>query len=201
MGLARMPGNCRDRKFRTYTRINMPSAIQARELGGADCDLDGSSTCPCDPIGDPDVCVAMLTCPASENLEQCRRAHTAAHAHGYNRVLNSPATPFNQRVRGQTIAGHAVRMSDGDGAAIDIEAIIGNAELVAAIDHLHSEGFVQLPEPDIVHVEIEAFQEFGNGENRANSHLVRLCANHGHAAKAAEWLKASGHGQVRFHHD
>jgi len=86
-------------------------------------------------------------------------------------------------------------MADGDGAAVDIEAIVGNTEPVAAIDHLHGEGFVQLPEPDVVHFEIKAFQELGDSEYRPNSHLVRLCADNGHATIAAEWLKAAGSGQ------
>ena len=47
-------------------------------------------------------------------------------------------------------AGHAVGVADGDGAAVDVEAIVGDAELVAAIDHLHRERFVELPEIDVV---------------------------------------------------
>ena len=44
---------------------------------------------------------------------------------------------------------HAVGMADGDRAAVDVEPIVGDAEPVAAVDHLHRERFVQLPEIDV----------------------------------------------------
>src|ERR1035437_8586972 len=149
IGFARMPGNCRDRKFRTYTAHSIASAIQAREPGAAGCASDGSPACPCGPIGDADVFISILACPASENLKQARRTHAAAHAHGHNDVSDSPSASLDQRMRCQAVTRHAIRMADGNGAAVDIEAVIGNSEPVAAIDHLHRKGFVQLPEPDI----------------------------------------------------
>ena len=47
-------------------------------------------------------------------------------------------------------AGHAVRMADRDRAAVDVQPVVGNAEPVAAVDHLHGERFVQLPQIDVL---------------------------------------------------
>ena len=90
-------------------------------------------------------------------------------------------------------------MADGNGAAVDVKTVVGNAEPVAAINDLHCKGFVQFPEADVVDLEIKAIQELGNRENRADAHLVRLCACHGHAAIAAKRLKAASGCEACFH--
>jgi hypothetical protein len=71
----------------------------------------------------------------------------------------TPLAAFDQRVDCQPIHGHAVRMPNGDGATVDVENILGNAQSVLAINYLHREGFVQFPESDIVHLEIETLQQ------------------------------------------
>ena len=40
-------------------------------------------------------------------------------------------------------------MADGDRAAVDVQLLGVDAEPVAAVDHLHGEGFVQLPQVDV----------------------------------------------------
>ena len=50
---------------------------------------------------------------------------------------------------------HAVRVADGDRAAVDVQAVRRDAELVAAVEHLHREGFVQLPQVDVVDLQAE----------------------------------------------
>src|SRR3546814_1974325 len=60
-------------------------------------------------------------------------------------------------------------MADRDRAAVNVEQFVGDAQLVAAIEHLHRERLVQLPQPDIVHLEAEAFEQFGNREHRTRS--------------------------------
>ena len=39
-----------------------------------------------------------------------------------------------QGVADQPLAGHAVGMADGDRAAVDVESVVRDAELVAAVD-------------------------------------------------------------------
>jgi hypothetical protein len=36
-------------------------------------------------------------------------------------------------------------MADRDRAAVDVQAIVGDAEPIPAVDHLHGERFVELP--------------------------------------------------------
>ena len=55
------------------------------------------------------------------NLEQPRRAHAAADAHGHDRELGFAAAALDQRVTGETRAGHAVGMADRNRAAVDID--------------------------------------------------------------------------------
>ena len=58
----------------------------------------------------------------------------------------------------EPLPAHAEWMADRDGAAIDVEALVGNAEPVAAIEDLHGERLVELPEPDVLHREPGALQ-------------------------------------------
>src|SRR5947209_4100953 len=83
--------------------------------------------------------------PLVHNFEQPRCTHAAADAHGDDDVLRAAPAAFDQRVADKAGARHAVGMADRDGAAIHVEPVVRDAEAVAAIDHLHGEGFVQLP--------------------------------------------------------
>ena len=83
-------------------------------------------------------------------------------------------------------AAHAVRMADGDRAAVDVEAVVGDAEPIAAVDHLHGERFVQLPEVDVLDLRAGLLEQLRHREHRADAHLVRLAAGDGEAAEDAE---------------
>ena len=54
-----------------------------------------------------------------------------------------------------------------------------DAEPVAAVDHLHGEGFVQFPQVDVVDLQSVAFEQLGHGKHRADAHFVRLAAGDG----------------------
>src|SRR5262249_12095230 len=62
-------------------------------------------------------------------LEQPRRAHAAADAHGDDDVLRLAAAAFDQGVAGAACAGHAVGVADRDRAAVDVQLVVGDAEL------------------------------------------------------------------------
>ena len=87
-------------------------------------------------------------------------------------------------------------MADGDGAAVDVEPVVGDAELVAAVDHLHREGLVQLPQADVVDLEAGALEQPRHREHRADAHLVGLAAGDREAAEDAERLEAALLGQL-----
>src|SRR3954468_18523771 len=81
-----------------------------------------------------------------QHLEQAGRAHAAADAHRDHGIFRLAATALDQRVAGEACARHAVGMADRDRAAIDVDLFRIDAELVAAVQHLHGEGLVQFPE-------------------------------------------------------
>ena len=86
-------------------------------------------------------------------------------------------------------------MTDRDRTAVNIENVIRDAELVAAVENLHGECFVEFPEINVIHGETVAFEELRDSEYRSNAHLVRLAACNGRAAIDAEWLEAALFGE------
>src|SRR5882757_8065178 len=124
------------------------------------------------------LCVIGRPMPSIHHLEQAGRAHAAADAHRHHDVLGLAAAALDQSMAGAARAGHAEGMADRDRAAVDVELVVGNAELVAAVEHLHGEGLVQLPQVDVVHLETEALEQLGDGVDRADAHLVGLATRH-----------------------
>ncbi len=103
---------------------------------------------------------------------------------------------------GEPRAGHAEGMADRDRAAVDIVLLGVDAELVARIQALAGEGFVELPEVDVVDLEAMALQQLRHGEDRADAHLVRLAARRRPGDETAERLQAALFGVLGFHqHD
>src|SRR5262245_31173995 len=76
---------------------------------------------------------------SSSDFEESGSTLPAPDAHRHDHVLHAPALAFDQRMPDQPRAGDAVRMADRDRAAVHVERIVGDAELVAAIDHLDRE--------------------------------------------------------------
>src|SRR6476660_5792792 len=70
------------------------------------------------------------------NLEQASRAHAAADAHRDDDTLDAAGLARDERVPDEPLAGHAVGMSDSDGAAVHVQAVLRNPEPIAAVDHL-----------------------------------------------------------------
>src|SRR5436190_22179527 len=90
------------------------------------------------------ICAAMKK-RALGDFKQPRRPHAAADAHRHDHQLRAAALAFDERVPDQAGARDAVRMADRDRAAVHVEAVVRDAELVAAVDHLYRERLVQLP--------------------------------------------------------
>src|SRR5258705_13682436 len=88
------------------------------------------------------------------DFEQTRRARAATDAHGHDSVFCLATPALDQEVAGQPRACHTVGMADRDRAAIDVQLVPIDAELVAAIDYLHRIGFIQLPEIDVVDLQV-----------------------------------------------
>ena len=97
-------------------------------------------------------------------------------------------------------AAHAVGVADRDRAAVDVEPVVGNAELVAAVDHLHGKSLVQLPEADVLDLEPGALQQLRHRVDRADAHFVRFAAGDGEATEHPERREAAARGLGRAHH-
>ena len=95
-----------------------------------------------------------------------------------------------QQVAGEPRASHAIGMADRDRAAIDVQLVGVDAELVAAIDHLDRISLVELPEIDVVDLQIVPLQKPRNRGDRADAHFVRLDAGGDEATEDAKRLQA-----------
>src|SRR6185436_21142714 len=107
----------------------------------------------------------------------------AADAHRDDDLLRAAALALDERVADQTLPGHAVGMADGNRAAVDVEPIVGNAKPIAAVDHLHRERFIQLPEIDVLDLRPGPLEQLRHREHRADAHLARFAAGDGKAAE------------------
>src|SRR6185369_7964400 len=94
---------------------------------------------------------AMTPDANSVNLEQPRRAHPAADAHGDDRMPGAAPLAFDQDMPRHARAAHAERMADGDRATVHVELLHRDAEPVAAVEHLAGECLVQFPQVDVIH--------------------------------------------------
>src|SRR5690606_38150853 len=137
----------------------------------------------------------------SGDLEQPGGTHAAADAHRDDGPLAAAALAFDQRMAGQALSADTVRMADGDRAAVDVQALVRDPEPVAAVEHLDGEGFVQLPEVDVVDFQAGTVEQLGHREHRADPHLVGFAAGDREAAEIAERLQPLLLGQFRLHDD
>jgi hypothetical protein len=58
---------------------------------------------------------------------------------------------------GKPSAGHTVGMADRDRAAVHVELLVVDTEMVTAVNRLTGEGFVDFPKVDIVDAEAVLF--------------------------------------------
>src|ERR1700748_2538198 len=86
----------------------------------------------------------------SAHLEQSCGSLAAANAHRDDDILHATAPPLDERMPYETCTRCTVRMADRDGTAIHVQAVIGDAQPIAAINDLHGERFVELPQPNIL---------------------------------------------------
>src|SRR3546814_21026600 len=86
-------------------------------------------------------------------------------------------------------------MADRDRAAVDVEFVVVEAELVAAIDHLTGERFIQFPEADVRHFQAVAFEQLRNRVHQTDAHLVRVAGGNREATIDAERIEAKTLGQ------
>src|SRR5437588_10367871 len=131
-----------------------------------------------------------LTAGSAVDFEQACAALAATDTHGDDAPLGLAPAPLLQDVAGEPRPGHAEGMTDRDRAAVDVVLLGIDAELVARIQTLAGESFVQFPDVDVVDLQPMALQQFRNGVDRADAHLVRLASRRRPGDEAAERLQA-----------
>src|SRR4051812_19551294 len=142
---------------------------------------------------------AVLSSVSAVNLEQSRAALAAADAHRHDAPFGLAALAFLEDVAGETRAGHAEGMADRDRAAVDVVLVGIDAELVARIEALAGEGFVELPEIDVVDLQAMTLQQLRHGKDRADAHLVRLATRRRPSDEAAHRIEAALLRVLGFH--
>src|SRR5215468_6329756 len=92
-------------------------------------------------------------------FEETRGALASADAHRHHAVLRLAAEHLVGNGADHARAGHAEGVADGDRAAVGIELVHGDAELVLAVEHLRGEGLVQLPHADVFYLAAGALEQ------------------------------------------
>src|SRR5699024_3208069 len=86
----------------------------------------------------------------SADFEQSGRPLAAADAHCHDHILHTTTASLDERVPDQPGSGHTVGVADRDAAAIDVVLLRIDAEAITAVQCLHRECFVELPQADVV---------------------------------------------------
>src|SRR6266567_5086446 len=97
-------------------------------------------------------------------------------------------------------AARTDRMPERDRAAVRIDSLIGDPELLDDGERLGGERLVQLVQVDIRELQSRLGERLADGWNRADAHDPRLDANRRVALNGAERLEATLARRARRHH-
>src|SRR5258706_8140910 len=89
-----------------------------------------------------------------QRFEHPGRALAAADAHRDDREATAAPAQLVQRGRRQLRTGATERMAERDRTAVDVDAIVGDAELALAVHRLRRERFVELEQLDVFDGEV-----------------------------------------------
>src|SRR5262252_2907658 len=132
-------------------------------------------------------------------FEEARGALATADAHRHHSVLRLATEHLVGDGADHARARHAEGVADGDRAAVRIELLHGNAELVAAVDHLRGESLVQLPHADVLELDAGPLEQLWDRVHGTDSHLVGLAPGHGEPAEDQLGLDTERLGAVHGH--
>src|SRR5690606_38745566 len=94
----------------------------------------------------------------------------------------------------------AERMPERDRAAVDVELLVGNAELALAVERLAREGLVHLDDVDVSDGQAVAREQLAHRGDGTDAHERRIDARGGERAEDAERLDAELVGLLTRHH-
>src|SRR6266511_2925694 len=120
--------------------------------------------------------ILVVSC-GRDVLDQQGDALPAADAGRGDAVAHLRAPELAREREGEPHAGCAQRMTDGDGAAVDVELGFVDAEFARARHDLRAEGFVDLEAIDVRKLEPRALEHGLDGGHRTDAHDVRSHAD------------------------
>ena len=118
----------------------------------------------------------------SSDFKQRCGPHASANTHGGHHIFYATTPPLKQNVPNLSRARHAVGVANRNGAAIHVVDFGIDPKMVAAIQNLASEGFVELPKANVAHAKTCSLQQLWNGIDRADTHLFRCVSCNCHTA-------------------
>src|SRR5450631_1553146 len=175
--------------------VLVKSSLRNSSVGNSSLSFIGNSLCSRRWV------LREVTRAGSVDFEEAGGAHAAADAHGDHDVAGLAATALQQCVPDLAGAGHPVRVADGDGSAVDVQLVRVDLEEVAAVHGLGGEGLVQLPQVDVLDLEVVLGEKLRDGEDRSDPHLVRCAAGDRDAAVRPQWCKTAPGCFGRLHQD
>src|SRR5205823_14243376 len=93
-----------------------------------------------------------------ERLDDGGVALAAAAAEGSSAGAAAAAAQLVDEGEQHTVAGHADGVAEGDGAAVDVDDVVADAEVVHRRQTHGGKGLVQLEEVDVLHVLVDLGQ-------------------------------------------
>src|SRR3546814_12286500 len=111
---------------------------------------------------------------SSDLFEETGGTHPAPDAHRYDNISDAAPLPFYKCMTDHPGTGHSIGMIDRDRAAINVEQLIRDMELITAVQQLGGKGLVQFPQADVVHLQLQSLEESRNRDRGADAHFIGL---------------------------
>src|SRR5690606_33732075 len=113
--------------------------------------------------------------------ESEQRSHPlpAANTHRDDPVLGPTPPHLGEQVGSDACAGSTERVPDGDGAAVDVEFVVGYPEFALAVVRLAGERLVDLDKVDVGEGHARLGEQLTDGGHRTNAHDVGWYPDHG----------------------
>src|ERR1700761_626322 len=118
----------------------------------------------------------VFSAMALNPLDDGGDTHAAADAQRDQRAVRVAALQLVDHGSGDHGAGGTQRVSHRDGAAVDVELLVRDVQVLLELQHDGGEGLVQLEQVDVVDRQARSVQHFLGGRGRAGEHDDRVGA-------------------------
>ena len=147
---------------------------------------------PAGPAPTMPTCVRISPRPCP--LEQRGLALADADAQRREPVAAAAAAQLVRERDDEPGAAHAERVAERDRAAVDVHALLVEAEVAHDGEALRGEGLVQLDQVDVADLHARARQQLAHGGNRPDAHDARVDARDGAAGEAPRAARCRARG-------